>query len=309
MNDTHLTGHRIAIAPETSPKWVTDAVRDGGGEVVELADAQALVWTNPRDADGLAKVLDAHQHLSWVQVPFAGVENFIHLIDDSRVWTCGKGVYAEPVAEHALALMLAGMRHIAGYVRENSWSGPHGVNLLGSRVTILGGGGITQSLLRLLQPFGCHVTVVRKSVEHMDGATDVVGPEHLIDSLAGADVVVLALSLTPETTAIISRAELEMMEPHAWIVNVARGGHIVTDDLVWALESQRIGGAALDVTDPEPLPEHHRLWSLPNCIITPHVGNTPEMAVPLLAARIRANVSHFVHGEALIGTVDPERGY
>lgn len=309
MNEIHLTGHRIAVAPETSPTWVANAVRDGGGEVVDVADAQALVWTNPRDADGLANVLQIHPHLSWVQVPFAGVENFVHLIDDSRVWTCGKGVYAEPVAEHALALMLAGMRHIAGYARESSWRGPHGINLLGARVTILGGGGITESLLRLLQPFRCHITVVRKNIEHMNGASDVVGPEHLIDSLAGADVVVLALSLTPETTAIISRAELEMMESHAWIVNVARGGHIVTDDLVWALENDRIGGAALDVTDPEPLPENHRLWSLPNCIITPHVGNTPEMAVPLLAERIRTNVSHFVHGEALIGTVDPERGY
>jgi len=309
MNEIHLTGHRIAVAPETSPTWVANAVRDGGGEVVDVADAQALVWTNPRDADGLANVLQMHPHLSWVQVPFAGVENFVHLIDDSRVWTCGKGVYAEPVAEHALALMLTGMRHIAGYARESSWSGPHGINLLGARVTILGGGGITESLLRLLQPFGCHITVVRKNIEHMNGASDVVRPEHLIDSLAGADVVVLALSLTPETTAIISRAELEMMESHAWIVNVARGGHIVTDDLVWALENNRIGGAALDVTDPEPLPENHRLWSLPNCIITPHVGNTPEMAVPLLAERIRTNVSHFVHGEALIGTVDPERGY
>ena len=309
MNEIHLTGHRIAVAPETSPTWVANAVRDGGGEVVDVADAQALVWTNPRDADGLADVLQIHPHLSWVQVPFAGVENFVHLIDDSRVWTCGKGVYAEPVAEHALAMMLAGMRHIAGYARESSWSGPHGINLLGARVTILGGGGITESLLRLLQPFGCHITVVRKNIEDMNGASDVVGPEHLIDSLAGADVVVLALSLTPETTAIISRAELEMMESHAWIVNVARGGHIVTDDLVWALENDRIGGAALDVTDPEPLPENHRLWSLPNCIITPHVGNTPEMAVPLLAERIRTNVSHFVHGEALIGTVDPERGY
>jgi len=309
MNEIHLTGHRIAVAPETSPTWVANAVRDGGGEVVDVADAQALVWTNPRDADGLANVLQIHPHLSWVQVPFAGVENFVHLIDDSRVWTCGKGVYAEPVAEHALALMLAGMRHIAGYARESSWRGPHGINLLGARVTILGGGGITESLLRLLQPFGCHITVVRKNIEHMNGASDVVGPEHLIDSLAGADVVVLALSLTPETTAIISRAELEMMESHAWIVNVARGGHIVTDDLVRVLENDRIGGAALDVTDPEPLPENHRLWSLPNCIITPHVGNTPEMAVPLLAERIRTNVSHFVHGEALIGTVDPERGY
>lgn len=309
MTESTISGHRIAVAPASSLSWVADAVREGGAEVVALEDAQALVWTNPRDADGLATVLQEYPHLVWVQVPFAGVENFIHLMDNSRVWTCGKGVYAEPVAEHALALMLAGMRHIGGYSRERAWSGPHGVNLLGARVTIFGGGGITESLLRLLQPFKCHITVVRNNVEHMDGADDVMGPEHLIDSLAGADVIVLALSLTPATTGIISRSELEMMEPHAWIVNVARGGHIVTEDLVWALENNRIGGAALDVTDPEPLPNDHRLWSLPNCIITPHVGNTPDMAVPLLAERIRTNVSLFVHGEPLIGTVDPERGY
>lgn len=309
MSDSPPSGHRIAVAPQTSPLWVAEAVRDGGGEVVELVDAEAVVWTNPKDASALAVVLAEHPQLRWVQVPFAGVENFVHLIDDSRAWTCGKGVYAEPVAEHALALMLAGMRHIAGYSRENAWSGPHGVNLLGARVTILGGGGITESLLRLLQPFACHITVVRNSVEHMEGASDVVGAEHLVDALAGADVVVLALSLTPDTAGIISRSEFEMMEPHAWIVNVARGGHIVTDDLVWALENNQIGGAALDVTDPEPLPIGHRLWTLSNCIITPHVGNTPEMAAPLLAERIRANVSRFVHGEPLIGTVDPIRGY
>jgi len=307
--DALLSGHRIAVAPDTSPSWVADAVRDGGGEISELHDAHALVWTDPRDALGLESVLDEHPHLKWVQVPFAGVENFIHLITRSRVWTCGKGVYAEPVAEHALALMLAGMRHVGGYARAQEWSAPYGINLLGARVTILGGGGITVSLLRLLQPFGCHVTVVRNNVEHIEGATDVVSPAHLIDALTGADVVVLALSLTPETRGIISRAEMEVMEPHSWIVNVARGGHIVTDDLVWALEHGRIGGAALDVTDPEPLPSDHRLWSLPNCIITPHVGNTPDMAVPLLAERIRINVSRFLHGEPLIGTVDPERGY
>jgi phosphoglycerate dehydrogenase-like enzyme len=304
-----LTGRYIAIAPASAPSWVGDAVRNGGGEVVELSDADALVWTDPRDAGGLANVLEEHPHLKWVQVPFAGVENFIHLIDRSRVWTCGKGVYAEPVAEHALALMLAGMRHVAGYVRAREWSGPHGMNLIGARVTILGGGGITESLLRLLQPFHCHITVVRNNVEHIEGASDVVSPDHLIDALTGADVVVLALSLTPQTKGLLSRVEMEIMEPHAWIVNVARGGHIVTDDLVWALEHGEIGGAALDVTDPEPLPSDHALWSMPNCIITPHVGNTPEMAVPLLAERIRANVSCFVHGEPLIGTVDPERGY
>ena len=213
------------------------------------------------------------------------------------------------MAEHALALALAGLRNVGAYSRARGWTGPVGRNLLGARVTILGGGGITESLLRLLAPFGCHVTVVRRNVEHMDGADDVVGTENLVDALVGADLVVLALSLTDETRGIIGRNELEVMESHAWIVNVARGGHIVTDDLVWALRNDIIGGAALDVTDPEPLPADHPLWTMPNCIITPHVGNTPEMAVPLLAERIRRNVALYVAGEPLIGLVDPRSGY
>ncbi len=83
------------------------------------------------------------------------------------------------------------------------------------------------------------------------------------------------LALTPETDGLFGRDEFEMMEDDAWIVNVARGRHIITDHLVEALQNNTIGGAALDVTDPEPLPDGHALWSLPNCIITPHVGNTP----------------------------------
>jgi phosphoglycerate dehydrogenase-like enzyme len=218
-------------------------------------------------------------------------------------------VYAEPVAEHALALALAGLRNIGQYARAASWSGPVGRNLLGARVTIVGGGGITESLVRLLRPFNCHITVVRRVVEHIEHVDTVVGPENLVDALVGADVVFLALSLTPDTVGLIGRPELEIMEPHALIINVARGGHIVTDDLVWALENNVIGGAALDVTDPEPLFAEHKLWSLGNCIITPHVGNTPEMAIPLLSARITENVRRYIAGEALVGLVDVHHGY
>lgn len=299
----------VAVAPASTPAWVSDAVLAGGASIVEPGDARALVWSAARDADGLAELLRAHPHLEWVQVPFAGIENFLPVIDDARTWTCGKGVYAEPVAEHAVALALAGLRHVAGYARETRWSGPVGRNLLGASVTIVGGGGITESLIRLLRPFGCRITVVRRRVEHLEGADTVVGTENLVDALAGADVVFLALSLTPDTRGLIGREELQVMEPHAWIVNVARGGHIVTDDLVWALEKGVIGGAALDVTDPEPLPEGHPLWSMPNCIITPHIGNTPEMAVPLLSERITTNVRRYINGEELVGLVDVRHGY
>lgn len=299
----------IAVGPEGSPAWVRAAVEAGGGHVVPAGDATGLVWTSPHDADGLRELLDAHPHLDWVQLPFAGVERYVHLVDHRRRWTCGKGVYAEPVAEMALTLALAGMRGFGTFARAASWSAPQGTNLLGARVTILGGGGITESLVRLLDPFECHITVVRNRVQDMEGVDDVLEADRYADALPGADLVVLALALTPDTEHLISRSELELMERHAWLVNVARGRHVVTDDLVAALEEGLIGGAGLDVTDPEPLPAGHPLWSSPRCLITPHVGNTPEMAVPLLGERITANVRRYGQGDELIGPVEPDLGY
>jgi len=288
---------------------MVDAVRRGGGEVVPVSHAEALIWGAARDSDGLAEVLRHAEQIRWVQLPFAGIENFVHLVDDSRLWTCGKGVYAEPVAEMALALTLAGVRGLGTYARATQWSKPEGRNLLGSNITIFGGGGITKSLVGLLKPFDCRITVVRNRVSEMDGVDEVLQSDRYLDALPNADVVVLALALTPETDSIISRSELETMSDHALLINVARGRHIATDDLVWALQNDVIGGAGLDVCDPEPLPVGHPLWSLPNCIITPHVGNTPEMAVPLLSERIASNVRAWVEGEDLMGLVFPELGY
>jgi phosphoglycerate dehydrogenase-like enzyme len=288
---------------------MAEAIVAGGGHVVDPKEAVGLIWASPRDPTGLSAVLRDAPQVEWVQLPFAGIEQFVNLIDDHRLWTCGKGVYADPVAELALTLALAGLRGLGSYARASKWDEPRGRNLQGGRVTILGGGGVAEAFLHLLQPFDCHVTVVRNHVQEMEGADVVLGAEEYTDALPGADVVVLALALTPETEGIISAGELSLMEKHAWLINVARGRHVVTDDLVMALRAREIGGAGLDVTDPEPLPADHALWALPNCIITPHVGNTPEMAAPLLAERVRANVHRFARGEELLGPVDVELGY
>jgi phosphoglycerate dehydrogenase-like enzyme len=300
---------RIHLGPATAPTWLSDAIIDGGGVLVRAAECEAIVWGDPRDVPSLVDTLSAASDARWVQLPFAGIENFVEHLDHDHVWTCGKGVYAEPVAEMALALGVAGLRNLNNYARATQWTGPAGVNLLDGRVTILGGGGITESLVRLLRPWNCEITVVRNSVQSMDGVAEVLEADRFTDALPGADLVVLALPLTPTTQGMFGRQEFSLMQRHAWIVNVARGQHIVTDDLVDALRSGSIGGAGLDVTDPEPLPAGHPLWSLPNCIITPHVGNTPEMARPLLATRVRDNVRRFARGEELIGLVDVDAGY
>ena len=288
---------------------MSDAIVAGGGELTSLADAEGVIWGDPRDAGALAATVEGAPNASWIQLPFAGIENFVHLVDDEHTWTCGKGVYAKPVAELALTLALAGMRGLGTFTRAAEWSAPQGENPIGARVSILGGGGITESLVRMLTPFDCHITVVRRNLGHMDGVDEVLESDRYADALAGADLVVLALALTSETEGLIALGELELMERHAWLINVARGRHVVTEDLVVALGQRLIGGAGLDVTDPEPLPPDHPLWRLDNCLITPHVGNTPEMAIPLLSERITANVRRFAERRELIGLVDPDAGY
>lgn len=302
---------RMAVLPadHRNHDALVQAVAQGGGTVVEVADAEALMWARFTAADELDAVLDANPDIRWVQLPFAGVEPFAGILDDRVVWTCGKGVYAEPVAEHALALLLGGLRHVAGYARTATWSGPVGRNLLSGRVTILGGGDITRSLLRLLGPFGCHVTVVRRHPDPLPGADRVVTATQLDEVLTTSDAVVLALALTDETAGIIGADQLAALPEHAWVVNVARGRHVDTAALVAALEAGAIGGAALDVTDPEPLPDDHPLWSLPNVVITPHIANTPEMGLPLLCDRVAQNVRRFGAGERLLGPVDASLGY
>ena len=302
---------RVAVGPYPSD-FAVDAVRAGGGRVVGLADGpDSLVWLDPADVEGLAAWMGEAPAARWVQLPFAGVERVAEagLLDTERTWTCAKGAYAEPVAEHALALALAGLRHLPARVGARSWGIPAGASLYDRDVTIVGGGGIAASLLEQLAPFRVRATVVRRRPDPVPGAARVVPVDRLHEALAGALVVVLALALTPETTGILGAPELAAMGESSWLVNVARGRHVDTGALVAALDAGAIGGAALDVTDPEPLPDGHPLWGRQNCIVTPHTADTIEMVIPLLAARIRTNVAHLAADEPLVGQVDPVAGY
>jgi phosphoglycerate dehydrogenase-like enzyme len=302
---------QVAVEPDGVRPFLAEAVTAGGGQVAPADEAEALVWSETHDPDGLAAVLDAHGQLGWVQLPFAGIEPYAEVVRShpERTWTCGKGVYAEPVAEHALGLLLAGRRGLDRFARRRAWSGQYGRNLLGARVTLVGGGGIAESLLRLLGPFGCTVTVVRTTPRPMDGAALVLASDQLDEALTGADAVVLALPLVPETVGLIDRRRLDLLAPGAVLVNVARGAHVVTDDLIPALDAGPLASVGLDVTDPEPLPEAHPLWDRPDVIVTPHTANTLEMALPLLSARVTENVRRYAAGEPLLGPVDPRLGY
>lgn len=313
ISDSHSTPlpkGLIAVEPKSGRyESLEEAVAAAGGKVVALSEAEALVWADPAESASMGPTVAANPKLQWIALPYAGIENFIDFLDADRIWTAAKGVYARPVAEHALALGLAGLRNLVGYSRTTGWSEPAGHNLIGGRVVIFGAGGITKELLPMLQALDCHITIVRRSSDPVPGADRTVALSDRLAVLGSADLVILALALTPETVSVMGEEELGEMQSHAWLVNVARGPHVDTKALVAALETGAIGGAALDVTDPEPLPPDHKLWSLPNVLITPHVANTPEMGIPLLAERVKVNVERFISGATLIGIVDVKAGY
>lgn len=306
-----MNGRPIAVTPATRPDMhaaLCRSVAEGGATLVDMADAEALIWADPR-ASLLPEVMALNPEVEWVQLPFAGIEDFMEYLDRDRWWTNAKGVYAPAVAETVLAQILTLCKNTHGYARATAWQHPVGRLLRGSRITVLGGGGITRHLLPLLAPFGCDVTVIRRTDQPIDGANRTITTSRLMEVLPRTDVLVLALALTPETSGIIGAPELAALPDHALLVNVARGGHVVTDDLVAALRNGSIGAAALDVTDPEPLPQGHPLWVEPNCLITPHIGNTPEMGLQLLEPFVMENVRRFCAGEDLLALVDATLGY
>ncbi len=221
------------------------------------------------------------------------------------------GVNTAAAAEHTVALLLAVLRRLPVYHAATAtgagWAVDPAVGdttgeVAGRVVGLVGWGAIARRVARVLEAMDA-------TVLHTSRTPDGPAWRPLDQLVAASDVVSLHVPLTPDTEGIISASELGLLEPRTWLVNVARGKHVVTDDLVVALREGTIGGAALDVTDPEPLPADHPLWSLPNCIITPHVGNTPEMAIPLLSERITTNVRRFADGEPLVGLVHHDLGY
>lgn len=310
---TPVPSGSIAVLPDDDA--VAAAVREAGGTVAPLdASTRGIVWTAASGAGRLGAALDAHPGVGWVQLPWAGVDAFAPLLEchrgDGRVWTSAKGAYAQPVAEHALMLALALLRELPRRVGATAWNADErGRSLYGAEVVIIGAGGIAVELLRLLAPFGVRATIVRRRAEPVADAYRTVPTTGLVEALEHAEVVFVAAALTGASRGLIGAEELARMSQGAVLVNVARGGLVDTGALVEALRSGRLGGAGLDVTDPEPLPEGHPLWSEPGCIITPHVADTEAMTVPLFAERVRRNVTAFLGDGAFEGRVDLDAGY
>lgn len=304
----------ISIIPDTEREAFADAVTGAGGEVVPLGDrTRGIVCLDNDDVDGLLAALKANPAVSWVQLPFAGIDTFaaslVPFAERGVVFTSAKGAYAQPVAEHALALTLATLRSLPDRARATSWGPKAGITLYGAEVVIVGAGGIALELIELLRPFGCRTTIVRHSAEPVASADRTVQDDRLDEVLATADVVVLAAAATAETRGLIGAAQFAAMPETAVLVNIGRGPLVDTDALVAALDAGAIYGAGIDVTDPQPLPDGHPLYSHARSIVTPHSADTPDMVRPLLRERVAENVTAFLGGGGFVGLADPARGY
>ena len=296
----------------TVPDGVETVVVDLAQPIPEAhTDAEVLV-TWGQGANRLRKVAPVLPRLRWVQTLAAGPDAVLDAGFAPEVMvTSGRGLHDLTVAEHALMLLLAGVRRIDGMVRaqdEQRWAHelgglqplrPEGrlSTLLGARVVIWGFGSIAQTLTPYLQMLGAEV----RGVAQTAGTRAGVDVSDDIDAeLGSADALVMVLPSLPQTHHALDAARLAALPDHAWVVNVGRGATVDEEALVAALDAGLIGGAALDVTETEPLPADSALWTAPNLILSPHAaGGRPVNADELLAH----NIAAFVAGRELRNVV------
>jgi phosphoglycerate dehydrogenase-like enzyme len=270
----------------------------------EHTDAEALVvWGNP--AGQLRDAAERLTRLRWVQTLAAGPDAVLQAGFASEVVvTAGTGLHDTTVAEHALALILAAARRLNLLIRAqvgHRWAGELGgmqpvreVNsfrtLREARVAIWGFGGIASTLAPYLAALGAHVTGIANTAGQRHGFPVVVAAE-LPRLLPSTDVLIMILPATPDTTRALNADVLALLPAHAWLVNVGRGSTVDEAALLDAVRGGRLGGAALDVFDTEPLPPGSGLWDEPNVIITPHAAGGRPLGA---AGRIGENLAAFM---------------
>jgi phosphoglycerate dehydrogenase-like enzyme len=289
------------------PDSVDVVIWDGVAAAPERL-AQAEFWAPPPDwaaQDDPAQVVATMPGLKVIQLSSAGVDNVLRYVPAGVTLCDARGVHGGAVAEWVLTAILASLRDFPRFVRGQDarhWDPTTTDELAGKRVLIVGAGDLGEQTARRLAPFGVHLTM---SARHARTAADgggVHGQNELPELLPAADIVVLLVPLTQETTGLVNAALLAAMPDGALLVNAARGPVVDTRALLAELSSGRLR-AALDVTDPEPLPADHALWSAPNLLITPHIaGNVvglPRRANALIGDQIR----RYVAGEELINVV------
>jgi phosphoglycerate dehydrogenase-like enzyme/glyoxylase-like metal-dependent hydrolase (beta-lactamase superfamily II) len=298
---------RIAPAVEFVPvKTAKEAAR-------EASDADAVLGFSTPDI-----VKAGGNRLRWIQSGHAGIEKELsaELAKSDIVFTNTARIHGPTSADQAFALLLSltrGLREVLpGETADAVWRKPKGPpqELHDKTMLVIGLGGIGTQIARRAHSFGMRVIATdAKDMERPDFVFRLAKPDQLMELLPKADVIVVACPLTDETRGLIGEKQFEAMKKTAYLINVARGPIVKTDDLAAALKNGRIAGAGLDVTEPEPLPDGHPLWKTANCVISPHIGGQSPEAKERQWRLWRENVRRFVAGEKLLCVVDKTKGY
>lgn len=327
------------VAVRDLPRWsgahkilIRDLGLDLGDLIDSLNDVEVIVarsvseaMQHASDVDAIvgfcdAELIEAAQKLVWLQIYGAGAESCLSVerIGSGDVLMTNMQKMSSPViAEHAIAMMLSLARHVPQFVHSMQADGSKSrdelvagmMPIAGKTLLVAGLGGIGTEAARLGAALGMRVYGTRNSSREGPEFVEYVGLSHELHDLAAqADVIVNALPLTPGTKDLFNGEFFAAVKPGAIFINVGRGQTVVTAELVAALESGRISGAGLDVTEPEPLPADSPLWQRDDVIITPHVagrgGESERHAVLLIE-----NLKRYVAGDRLLNVVDPEKGY
>lgn len=281
----------------------------------EIVDADALIGS-PRPED-----IRAGKQLKWVQVMSAGVETALHLSggndlkNSNIILTNNQIVQGPEIADHALAMLLALTRGIYKFVGDRTtetWQPrPYsGIELRGRTAVVIGCGGIGQQISLRSWAFGMTVICVDpEDLPFSPFISKVVKPDQLDEVVPQADVIFISAPHTEKSHKMMGPKQFELMKKDSYFIAVSRGGIYDMGGLVKALDSKRIAGAGVDVTDPEPLPAGHSLWKFQNAIITPHIAGRSDKDRARMVGTIKENVQRFVDGRPMINVVDKQKGY
>lgn len=256
-------------------------------------------------------------NLKWLQLPSAGADSYMkkeNYHHKDIILTNSSGVFGLPIAEHVFSMILAYNRNLPDYIdqqRQKLWKGIRKTrDFYGSTIGVIGLGDIGTEVARRAKAWGARVLGVKRTKSQVPEYVDQLYTTEEIDLvLEQSDYIVLALPNTQKTNGIITEEKLKKMKPHAFLINIGRGSLIDQEALIKALQEGWIGGAGLDVTSPEPLPQDNLLWELPNVILTPHVsGSSPSNEDRRVGIFLR-NLSHYLDNEPMENVVSFEEGY
>ena len=303
--------HVEQIATAAPQAELVDAGQERIAQEIFSADIFCGHAKVPLDWDGVVRA----GRLRWIQSSAAGLDHCLvpSVVASDITITSASGVLADQVSEHAMALVLALTRSLPVFFRAQQareFIRRPTRDLHGSTVGIVGFGGVGRRLAEVLAPFKTRILATDMfPVDRPDYVAELWPAERLDDLLREVEIVFLCVPLTASTRGMVNAGRLAQLREGALLINVARGPLVVEADLVNALESGRLAGAGLDVTEEEPLPATSKLWELPGVVITPHVGGQSKRRIDQMTDFFCANLRRYLAGRPLANLVDKQLGF